>query len=97
MEPVSTGETYTEEIIDLGFSIAAATPKRVITDEAGNVIKEFTVANGGITVTDAANGVYTVSKWVVDLPANIYKGNDRLIYNNGDVDIIWDLTLTVSK
>lgn len=97
MEPVSYGETYSEEIIDLGFSIAAATPKRVLMDESGVVIKEFTIANGGITIDDAVNGIYRVSKWNVGFPANIYTGNDQLLYNNGDVDILWDLTLTIGK
>jgi hypothetical protein len=97
MECVKQGETYPLETITLTFDITGALPSRQIRNaSSGAVVEEFTVANGRVTITNPLTGAYTVSKWNVNLPPGLYVGEDKIQYPNGDIDVLWELKLTVS-
>lgn len=97
MEPVNRGETYPTETITLGFDIAGATLVRELRHkQSGQVVKSWENP-GSITVNDSATGQYTIGKWNVTLPAGQYVGEDRITYANGDVQDLWNLSLTISE
>ena len=99
MECVNVGETYPSETITLGIDITGCTLIRDIKALGSGIIaKSWRSDNvGEITIDDAAAGEYTVPKWPVDIAAGNYAGEDRIIYANGDVQDLWDLSLKVSR
>ena len=98
MECVNRGETYPAETITLGFDITGARLYRELRNARTKaVVKTWDSDEAGqITIDNAAGGVYTVPKWSVTLPAGEYIGEDRIYYANGDVEDMWNLTLTIN-
>lgn len=97
MEPVSQGETYYAETIGLPWDITGATLERELRNEKGEIVKEWSSDTpDSIVINNAAKGRYTVPKWNVELPAGVYTGKDKITYANGDVDVLWNLTLSIS-
>lgn len=97
MECSRIGETYPAETITLGFDITNCVLSRELRNAQTNaVVKSWSSNNvGEITINDAASGVYTIPKWTVTIPATNYIGEDKIVYANGDVQDMWNLTLKV--
>ena len=99
MECVNRGETYPAETITLGFDITNCRLYREIRNARTKAVVKTFDSNEAeqITIDDAAGGVYTVPKWTVNLSAGEYIGEDRITYANGDVEDMWNLTLSIKE
>jgi len=81
----------TSAIVECEFNRVGFSRREVLT----------TVSSGGITITDAANGIFEVDEQIISWPPGIYTYDCEIILSNGNVKTYfggtWEITADITN